>query len=459
MAKQSEARAKLSLDPAPFEKGAKAIVNAANQMSAQMGATFKAAGVAILAAFGAKTISAIANTVRETLEFGEQMANAAKRTGMAAGQFYLFNEAMTKGIGMKTAAALLGKNAEVLTRSANVFRDVSIKLWVIGEKIRGFWLGLVERIAPILSTILDGTLGDQLIDAGSQFGEALAEGVETIYQLAKDGKLWQTFKDGFTIAFEYAGERMVWLANLGYDALKVIFSSAFVEGITNAASQVWGAVKAFAHDFGVEIGNAFLEVWLDIQEMLNGFLGKIDRWLNKIGVTTNEVFAMHTKGRDDTSNDINSQRPAIGGPTPVADAAVSIADKVKNIFSGAKFGNSDDLNSKIGAFTEGLKETFTKYQKEQKDHPATHYENNTRRVASGADSLAAIGAGGGVYLGLSMLDVNKNQLRELQSINAKLGGGPQLQTSTLQPARSLNAVSRGQTASPFASPVLSTGHL
>lgn len=422
MAKTSEARAKVTLDSNSFEKGAKRVISAAESMSSTLTTAFATAGAAVLLALGANTISGLAHTVKETLNFGEAMANAGKRAGIAAGQFYLFNSAVEKGIGLKTAAGLLGKNAEVLNWSANVFRDVSIKLWAIGEKIRGFWLGLMERVAPVLSTILDGALGDQLLAAGNNFGEAIANGIATLYQLAKDGKLWGALKEGFGIAFDYAGERLEWLAGKSYEVLKTVFSAAFLEGAVEAFQKVWGAITSFGENVADVLGSALHDAITDAFESAFKWVEKIDRWLNRdsgkegkdLVESRKQERNKYIQDRRDTSDSITDKDGR--------NSALKIADKIQEIFSKkGEFNQSGGLAWCIGQFGKGLQETFTKYQREQTTNPPKTFENNSRRVASGADSFAAIGAGGNVYMGLSLLDVNKSQLNELRQINQKLG--------------------------------------
>jgi len=96
---------------------------------------------------------------------------------------------------------------------------------------------------------------------------------------------------------------------------------------------------------------------------------------------------------------------------------------IKNVFAQNEFSPSGDLQARTDKLGEGLKVAFNKFKSELTNEPGQAIENNSRRSAFGADSLTAVGGGGGVYLGLSVLDVNKAQLRELKEINARLGGG------------------------------------
>lgn len=418
----AEARTKISLDSGSFEKGAKAVTNAANSMATGVKAAFATAGAAVLLAFGAKGVSSLLSTVRETFEFGEAMANAGRRAGLAAGQFYLFNAAVNKGIGLKTAASLIGKNAEVLNRSANLFRDVSIKLWAIGEQIRGFWLGLLERLSPVLSRILDGGLGTALLDAGDRFGAALAKAVEVVYQLAKDGKLWETMKSGFGIAFDYAGERMIWLAQIGFKLLKEMFTDSFVDGVLDAISFVWESIKTLGQHIGEQIGEAFFNAWTAITELVYGLMNSLEGLLLKIGAMSEED--VETRKQERAENIVN--RKIVGAVKPDVREGTDFVARIKDLFEKNAFKPSGDLAARIEEFAKGLTGAATKYGSASEENPARAFENNLPIKTYGADSLAQIGGGGGVYMGLSVLDVNKQQLREQRRTNEilmRMGGG------------------------------------
>jgi len=448
--KTSQANARVGMDKSEFVEGAKAVMDAAESMSKTVTAAFKTMGVAILAVFGAKTVSALVDTLHGVLEFGEAMANAGKRAGTAAGQFYLFNAAVEKGLSLKTVAKLVGENAEALNRSANLFRDVSIKLWAVGEKIRGFWLGLMERVAPMLARILDGALGAQLVSAGNWFGEAITNAVGVIYELAQDGTLWDTLRLGLKIAFDYAGERLLWMGKLAYEVVKEFFSAGFVEGITSAIATIWGTIKDFAKSVGDQVGSAFLLIWATINGMANSLLNKVDKALNAMGALSDEELESRTAGRNiDTAKGFSkaamseNQNPKVG---PVSD----FLEKIKNLFNskGSKFEVSDELGKSIADFQNVIAKAMTGYKAREAASPLESYENNTRQAAFGADSLTAMGGGGGVYLGLSVLDVNKMQLRELQEINRKMGAKSGDTQNVINQYSPMKEISRMQTSSP-----------
>jgi len=199
---------------------------------------FHRAASAVLAAFGVASMGAIKDSCAEVIRFGEETENAGKKAGLSAGKYYLLNSAISKGISTKTAAKLIGDNADELDRSAKVFRDVSIKLWAVGEKIKGFWMGLMGRVAPILSKLLDSAIGINLVKAGQQFGDALAKAVKIVYGLAKNGQLWEAIKLGFEVAVEYAGQKLNEFLNFVVDDLSKGLEGAIIGGIDAAITPI-----------------------------------------------------------------------------------------------------------------------------------------------------------------------------------------------------------------------------
>lgn len=387
MAKTSEAKAKVSLDSASFEKGAKAVADAASSMSKKVSAAFATAGAAILAFAGIKSVGGIARSMNNVLELGESLANAGHKAYFAAGQMYLFNNAVEKGLNFKTTAELIGENAEVLNRSANTFRDVSIKLWVVGEKIQGFWLGLMDRLAPVLSKLLDGALAQNLVRAGQMFGDALSNAVKVVYQVTQDGTLWDTFKAGFKIAFDYIVERLVWLASVGGAMLAEVISDGLLKGVLNGFKKLLDGIFEL-------LGRAVI----GLADLLKtAFFGVDD-----LSAFDAEDITRKQANRMEKGDDPNTKSGFL------------------KILNEHQFKQSGDLAKDIAGFSLVIKASLDKFNKGAGADPAKAFENNTRRAAIGADSLAAIGAGGNVYMGLSVLDVQRQQLDQLRQINGKL---------------------------------------
>lgn len=61
--------------------------------------------------------------------------------------------------GFDDAAQQVGSQAQLLGRDAALFDDVSDKLSATGVKVRGFWVGVADQVAPVLKPLLDQFIG------------------------------------------------------------------------------------------------------------------------------------------------------------------------------------------------------------------------------------------------------------------------------------------------------------
>ena len=105
-----------------------------------------------------------------------------RRPARRAGQFLL---SLFSSDGFGDAANQVGSQAQLLARDAPLFDDVSDKLELTGTKVRGFWVGLADKVAPVLKPLLDRFANFDLASGGQQAGEAVA----FIVQAFADGKV------------------------------------------------------------------------------------------------------------------------------------------------------------------------------------------------------------------------------------------------------------------------------
>jgi hypothetical protein len=130
----------------------------------------------------------------------QRSAAAMEIFGRAGGELVtLFRdpEAMTK------AARTLGAQAEVLEKNAGIFDRISDLLGGIAVKLRGFFIGIGERIAPLLLDVLERIDAIDLTAIGQRVGDALMLAMEAF----KDGTLgeliWLAIKAGFETALNW----------------------------------------------------------------------------------------------------------------------------------------------------------------------------------------------------------------------------------------------------------------
>lgn len=158
-----------------------------------------------------------------------KMENPAAR---AAGAMAIFGKSganllsfFADGSAMQTARDSIGKQAQLLEKNAEVFDRISDRLGRAGVKLRGFFVGVASRLAPIVDGLTEMMDKIDLAGAGEKLADALKESAKWIIMSIKEpGKmvnfLWQSMKLG-------GAEFINWLAS----------------GLVNAVGMAWNAIK------------------------------------------------------------------------------------------------------------------------------------------------------------------------------------------------------------------------
>lgn len=242
MPAKGSATARVGLDVSAFEKGAQAIFKSVNAINSSIKTIAAVTGGAFIFGKlieGANSFSqSIAGNITSTLQFSEELANLSHATGLAAGAFLTLGFAREKGISNERAAKLLGAEAKVLSENAGLFRDASIKLAVIGERMKGFWLGITEKAAPLLDRVFDKIITFDFVSWGEKIAKPFIDIGAFLFQVISDGRLAQTMKNlgavlagALANALNYAAD--VGLKVFGYmaDVLVVKMENAFKHAI------------------------------------------------------------------------------------------------------------------------------------------------------------------------------------------------------------------------------------
>jgi hypothetical protein len=407
MAKKGSALATIGLDYSAFEAGAKAVMKLSEQMGTFLRDTLAvAAGNVIASAFtkGAGAIvsffTAMKNNLANIFTTGEELANLAHATGMATGAYLQFKTATEKNISMSEAANLLGRNAEIMEKDASLFRDISLKLFGVGERIQGFWLGVADKIAPVINPLLDRLLALDLSQWGQDFAAPIADAVAIIAQLAMDGQLWQTMGELAAAAFTYAAE-------VFGKVLELFTYEGFMAGL----ALIWVGIKQLGTYLYEVLQDAFSRLVVffasQIFTVLNTCAAIVDNITVMIGDALNKIIKYETFGAVDTragimdsdEQDRRAQERAkqaqdaldsIPASKPNGDPTKprgSILDELKNILASTSFGSPELLDK--------LQNALEKFEK----NSVAGASKNSNTAASqnfGVSSLAAVGGGGGV---------------------------------------------------------------
>lgn len=151
--------------------------------------------------------------------------------------------------GFDDASEQLGSQAQILGRDAALFDDVSDRLEATGVKVRGFWIGVADQVAPVLKPLLDQFMKMDLASWGQKAGEAVA----FIVQAFADGKVGDILFTSAKIAFANA-------VNFLAGALMAVAQAlwqAMAESIKNAITLFQILTTA---DFWVGMGKALLGI-------------------------------------------------------------------------------------------------------------------------------------------------------------------------------------------------------
>lgn len=125
--------------------------------------------------------------------------------------------------GFGEAAAQVGVQADLLSKNAALFDDVSDKLQLAGLKTQGFFVGVADKVIPVLKPVLDEIANMDFAGMGQEAGSVIAAFV-------------QSFSDGNLGEVLFASA-IVSLAKFG---------TALVGFVTGVANGIWKILSAVA---------------------------------------------------------------------------------------------------------------------------------------------------------------------------------------------------------------------
>lgn len=429
MAKKGDATVKVGLDYSQFASAAKTVTGIARVMS---GAISSAIGNIAASAFTAaaravaRFAGSIKDSVSEVYRMGERLAVMSKRTGVAAEQYQLFALAMERGITSNEAAKLLGENAKIMAQNANVFRDISLKLFGVGERIKGFWIGVAERVAPVLNPLLDRLLALDLTKWGQEFAKPIADAVSIIVQLASDGNLWKALGMGVQAAFLTGVDVLEYLGRIGGEIISAMVAGGFDSGIL-AAVGLWKNFvdwigKAF-ETIALNIGDAFYTAMNDVLSLVYEIFDVAGEISKLLGLESAEVVDKRIAER---AEDLANRRAAQGQqslPGFGYQAGAPVGETIKKILENAgPLVLSDRSSTATEEFTSKLKDALESFYRYNSKPDTFTNKTPLSDKAFGVDSLTTVGGGGGLgNLAATIAEKQLDKLTEL--VNLVRGNG------------------------------------
>lgn len=155
------------------------------------------------------------------------------------------------------AANTLGRQAEIMQRNAETFREVSVILSHAGTKLSGFFAGMAEKIAPVILPMLQQLDNLDFGKWGEQIGQAIAIMVQAFASGRVSELLGLALKIGAADGINYLFA--------GFRATASAFATALGESI-----------QGFVEAFGLVRTAAF---WSGLGSVLAGLAMKFSAWM------------------------------------------------------------------------------------------------------------------------------------------------------------------------------------
>ena len=325
--------------------------------------------------------------------------------------------------GFGEAAAQIGGQAEILGKDAALFKDVSEKLNLTGMKIQGFFVGVADRVAPVLKPLLDKFALLDLSNLGQQVGDFVA----LFVQAFEDGSLGEIILTSMELSFATAANFLMGLlAGIGNALVEY-----FMQGPKNSLAVLKIATTA---DFWKGLGASLLSMAANFTAaLLDGVAELIDK-LSGIPGIGNKIHgsagAIHAKAAEMREGAAVLGDYGADKLTPAFAAIKARATEELKAIAEAAGKGFDQGNSVID--TKGISARLDKAVSEVMDH-AQEAQNEALKELPTKTPAAPTGEdfmvkpafshlqkiGGGGYGGGAdpLLTENRSQTKELRDLN------------------------------------------
>ena len=353
----------------------------------------------------AEQFQKIGTAISEIKNPADRAAAAMEIFGKSGGEMLaVFGEGK-----IEDAAGSIGTQAQLLEKNANLFDRAGDLLGRVGTKLQGFFVGVADKVVPVILPLLEAFDKLDLAGQGVKFGESLATGMRVLIGAFQNNQLGELI----WLSLKKAGLDFINLVVRGWAGIANGFFQAFVTGWASQIATIRDGLVGAAQGFGA----VFLSVIATALDKIPGLggaseavnakaadlfakseaniTGALDRFTGLPGALQtafeNGMADLDGFNLFDTS-DLAAQQKAI------ADAALAVvpaigaaaADLLKPSEKGPlALPQIEDIEAKAGPLTGGV------------------------------SSLAAIGGGGGVgaISGVeSLVDQSRRQTSLLQDV-------------------------------------------
>jgi hypothetical protein len=325
--------------------------------------------------------------------------------------------------GFGQAAEQVGNQAELLNRDAALFDDISDKLATAGLKVQGFFVGVADRVAPVIKPLLDRFATLDL----SRLGQEVGNFVTLFVQAFQDGKLGELLLTSMELSFATAANFLLGLLT----GLGNVLAQMMLEGPKNALTMLQLATTA---DFWKGLGASLLSMAANFTAaLLDGVATLIDR-LSSIPIVGEKIHGGAESVRS-KATELREGAAVLGdygadklSPTFAAIKA-RMGEELKAITATAVQGFNEG-NSVID--TSGMSKRLDKIVGEVLDHAQQAQDEALKELPTKTPNapvgeqldnkpafshLQKIGGGGYTSGGDPLLTESRQQTRELRELN------------------------------------------
>ena len=230
------------------------------------------------------------------------------------------------------AAAQVGDQAQILQRDAALLDDVGDKLNLVGTKVQGFFVGVADKVAPVLKPLLDRFATMDFSSWGQQIGDVVA----FLVQAFADGTIGDILLKVLQIALAEAANFTLGI----FTGLGRVLGQLLAEAVKNAVLMFQIVTTA---DFWKGMGNAliaaaqgFIALMLDGVASILGALRNVPGIGGKIGTAADAVAGQAQAMRE---NAAASADASAGQLAPIFEQIKGrMMEEMANVVNAAKEG-------------------------------------------------------------------------------------------------------------------------
>lgn len=321
------------------------------------------------------------------------------------------------------AAQQVGNQADLLNKDAALFDDISDKLATAGLKVQGFFIGVADRVAPVIKPLLDRFAMLDLSRLGQQVGDFVA----LFIQAFADGKLGEIVLTSMELSFAEAANFLLGLLT----AIGNVIAQMLLEGPKNALTVLKIATTA---DFWKSLGAALLSIAARFTAALLGAVAELIDGLSGIPLIGDKIHggaqAVRSKANEMWKGANVIDAYGADKLTPTIEAIKTrMGEELQNIAAAASKGFTEG-NAVLD--TASISKRLDKVVGEVLDHAQEAQDNALKELPTKTPNaptgeeldnkpafshLQRIGGGGYTSGGDPLLTESRQQTRELRDLN------------------------------------------